>query len=63
MSKKRTKKQQKDLEDDLYLFLLLAAGVSFYFTQKLYLALMIVAVVVAIKGSFFKSISPYYMTK
>ncbi|MEH7480696.1 hypothetical protein V7157_06215 [Neobacillus drentensis] len=46
MSKKRTKKQQRDLENGLYLFLLLVAGVSFYFTQKLYLTLMIVGVVV-----------------
>jgi restriction system protein len=46
LSKKRTKKQQRDLENGLYLFLLLVGGVSYYFTQKLYPTLMIVGVVV-----------------
>ncbi|NHC41057.1 hypothetical protein G6549_13865 [Bacillus sp. MM2020_1] len=45
MSKRKTKKQQRQLEDGIRLILLLAAGASYYFTQKLYVTLWVVGVV------------------
>jgi restriction system protein len=57
LSKRRTKKQQKDLESGIYLILIFVAGVSWYFTQKLYLTLIIVAsmMILIIVGVVFKS--------
>ena len=45
MSKRKTKKQQRQLEDGIKLILLLAAGASYYFTQKLYVTLWVVGLV------------------
>ncbi|WP_051633642.1 restriction endonuclease [Bacillus sp. UNC41MFS5] len=45
MSKGKTKKQQRQLEDSIKLILLLAAGASYYFTQRLYVTLWVVGVV------------------
>jgi len=45
VSKRKTKKQQRQLEDGIKLILLLAAGASYYFTQKLYVTLWVVGLV------------------
>jgi restriction system protein len=45
LSKRRTKKQLRQLEDGIKLILLLVAGASYYFTQSLYVTLWIVGLV------------------
>lgn len=45
MSKRRTKKQLRQLENGIKLILLLVAGASYYLTQKLYVTLWIVGMV------------------
>jgi restriction system protein len=45
VSKRKTKKQQRQLEDGIKLILLLVAGASYYFTQKLYVTLWVVGLV------------------
>ncbi|SDM87101.1 restriction endonuclease [Bacillus sp. OK048] len=48
MSKRRTKKQQRQLEDGIKSVLLVVAGISYYFTRQLYLTLMVVGVIVVL---------------
>jgi restriction system protein len=44
LSKRRTKKQQRQIEDGIKTLLLLVAAASYYFTHNLYLTLMMVGV-------------------
>jgi restriction system protein len=48
LSKRRTKKQQRQIEDGIKTLLILVAVVSYYFTHQPYLTLMIVVVVMVL---------------